>query len=267
MTVGRTPSHSRTKRPLIAVAWPKPDYLRALERAGAEPRVLQPDHDPLPDALQGCDGVLLTGGVDVDPQRYGETDKHDSVEIDPKRDEYEFALTRAALDRDLPLFAICRGAQLLNVVAGGTLVQDIPSAMASDLIHRRPQPPRVKKTDAHDIDVVPRTRLAGLLKRKSGNDAVAVNSRHHQSVKTVAPGFVVSATAPDGIIEAIEKPTGAFCLGVQWHPENYWRTGEFAELFEGLVAAARARQRSRTARTTSARARVTGARPSRRRRA
>jgi putative glutamine amidotransferase len=256
-----------TQRPLIAVAWPRPDYLHALERAGGEPRVLQADNDPLPEALEGCDGVLLTGGVDVDPQRYGETDKHDSVEIDPKRDEYEFALTRAALDRGLPLFAICRGAQLLNVVAGGTLVQDIPSSMPSPLIHRRPQPPKIKKTDAHGIDVVPKTTLASLLKRRSGNGSVAVNSRHHQSVRTVAPGFVVSATAPDGIIEAIEKPSGAFCLGVQWHPENYWRTGEFAELFEGLVAAALAHRERRARKSAAARGRVKPSRPSRRRRA
>ena len=146
----------------------------------------------------------------------------------------------------LPLFAICRGMQLLNVVAGGTLVQDIPTALATKLVHRRPKPPRVKKTAAHAIDVAPQTRLAALLGgHSSGGGHVTVNSRHHQAVKTVAPGFVVSATAPDGVVEAIERPTASLCVGVQWHPENYWRSGEFASLFEGLVAAATAHRNRR----------------------
>jgi len=233
-------------QPTIGVAWPKPDYLKALERAGGHARVLRAGHDRLPETLDECDGILLTGGADVDPTRYGDSDTLDSVEIDPERDEYEFALTRAALDRDLPLFAICRGVQLLNVVAGGTLVQDIPTAMTSELVHKRGRPPRVKSTDAHQIIVTPKTKLASLLREATdASGHVAVNSRHHQAVKQLAPGFVVSAAAPDGIVEAIEKPSATFCLGVQWHPENYWRTGEFRELFEGLVAAARSWRRSR----------------------
>ena len=158
------------------------------------------------------------------------------------------ALTRSALDRNLPLLAICRGVQLLNVAAGGTLVQDIPTSMPESLTHRRPKPARVKKARAHDVAVVPGTRLAGLLEgvaaRRHGH--VAVNSRHHQSVRDVAPGFVVSATAPDGIVEAIERAGDGFCVGVQWHPENYWRTGEFAELFEGLIDAAAGRRQARS---------------------
>ncbi len=106
----------------------------------------------------------------------------------------------------------------------------------------------MKKARAHDVALVPGTRLAGLLEhaaaRKKGH--VAVNSRHHQSVRTVAPGFIVSATAPDGIVEAIERAGRGFCVGVQWHPENYWRTGEFSELFEGLVHAAAGRRRARS---------------------
>jgi putative glutamine amidotransferase len=232
--------------PVIGIAWPKPDYLKALERAGGAPKVLRPDHDLLPDALDDCDGILLTGGADVDPARYGDAEHHATVTIDDARDEYEFALTRAAIDRDLPLFAICRGVQLLNVVAGGTLVQDIPSRLVTPVVHRRETPARVKKTRAHDVAVRPRTRLASLLRQESTADGrVAVNSRHHQSVKDVAPGFIVSATAPDGVVEAIEKPTAAFCVGVQWHPENYWRTGEFADLFEGLVRAAARRRLAR----------------------
>jgi putative glutamine amidotransferase len=233
-------------RPVIAVAWPKPDYLKSLERAGAEPRVLRPGHDSLPDALEACDGVLLTGGADVDPGRYGEAERHPTVDVDHDRDEYEIKLTRQALDRRMPLLAICRGLQLLNVAAGGTLVQDIPSSLTSAVVHKRPSPSRVKRARAHDVEVVSGTALASLLGRRlTPNGHVAVNSRHHQSVRHVAPGFRVSATAKDGVIEGIERESAGFCVGVQWHPENYWRTGEFAGLFEGLVHAAAERARER----------------------
>ena len=233
-------------RPVIGVAFPKPDYLKSLERAGGEPLVLKPERDMLPNALDQCDGVLLAGGADVDPLRYGDAERHSTVEIDAVRDEYEIGLTRHALDRNLPLLAICRGVQLLNIVAGGTLVQDIPTSLPTSLAHRRPKPARVKKARAHDVAVVPGTRLAELLAHAARNGHVAVNSRHHQSVKTVAPGFVVSATAPDGIVEAIERAGRGFCVGVQWHPENYWRTGEFSQLFEGLIHAAADRQQTRS---------------------
>jgi putative glutamine amidotransferase len=226
----------RPTRPVIGVPWPKADYLASLERAGAAVRQLRPGTDRLPEALDGCDGVLLTGGVDVDPIEYGDPERHTSLELHPARDQYELAIARAALERDLPVFAICRGAQVLNVAAGGTLIQDIPSQRPTDLTHSLTQP---KDATVHDIAVAPSSGLAVLLApRLTEGGRVAVNSRHHQSVRALAPGFVVSATAPDGVIEAIEKPSARFCLGVQWHPENFWRTGEFAALFDALVQAA-----------------------------
>ena len=231
-------------RPVVAVAWPKPDYLKSLERAGAEPRVLRPDQDELPAALDECDGVLLTGGADVDPARYGDRERHPSVEVDAERDAYELVLARHVLDREIPLLAICRGIQLLNVAAGGTLIQDIPSGLTKALPHK-PGTRRRKHAPAHDVAVAPGTALARLLRRRTRRGHVTVNSRHHQAVKTVAPGFVVSATAPDGVIEAIERAADGFCVGVQWHPENYWRTGEFSELFTGLVDAAARRRAER----------------------
>jgi putative glutamine amidotransferase len=222
---------------VIAVAWPKPDYLESLALAGAEPRVLTPARDPLPDALDGCDGLLLTGGEDVDPARYRDAHRHPTVTIDPARDEYEIALTRAALERHLPIFAICRGVQVLNVAAGGTLVQDLPSEQPAALPHK---PGGAPDAVAHDIVVTPDTQLDRLLgDALDPSHRVAVNSRHHQAVKHVAPGFRVTAVAPDGVVEAIEKADAPFCLGVQWHPENFWRTGQFAALFKGLVDAAR----------------------------
>ena len=222
--------------PLIAIAWPKEDYLAALERAGARIRELNPDTDRLPAALEGCDGVVLTGGPDVDPAEYGEHERHPTVELAPERDAYEIQLARQALARDLPLFAICRGAQVLNVAAGGTLVQDIPTQHPTDLAHSQPER---RDAFAHDVTVVPGTCLSVLLADRLDHGRLAVNSRHHQSVKNPAPGFVVSAAAPDGVVEAIEKPAASFCVGVQWHPENFWRTGEFSTLFSGLIDAAR----------------------------
>lgn len=224
-------------RPVIAVPWPTPDYLDALTRAGAEPRVLDPSKDDLPAVLDACDGVLLTGGADVDPVLYADPERHPTTVVDRARDDYEIALTRAALDRGLPILAICRGVQVLNVAAGGSLVQDLPSEQPAALPHK---PGGAPDRVAHEIDVRPDTRLARLLGgRLDTSHRVGVNSRHHQSVKKIAPGFHVSATAPDGVIEAIEQPDAPFCLGVQWHPENFWRTGTFAGLFEGLVDAAR----------------------------
>jgi putative glutamine amidotransferase len=230
-----------SRRPLIAVAWPRPDYVSALTAAGADVRELDPSRDDPEAALAGCDGLLLTGGVDVDPVEYGDATTHPTVEIDRVRDRYELALAKRALSVDTPLLAICRGAQVLNVAAGGTLIQDIPSARPGAAVHRVDMP---RNAIAHDVTVVPGTRLASLLADRIDNAAqVPVNSRHHQSVRDLAPSLVVSATAPDGIVEAIEKPDAAFCVGVQWHPENFWSTGEFAGLFRGLVEAAAQRPR------------------------
>jgi putative glutamine amidotransferase len=229
-------------RPVIAVPWPRPDYVTALEQAGAEVRVLQPGEDPLPGALNACDGLLLTGGADVDPREYGASTRHPTVETDPARDAYELPLTRLALERGLPILAICRGVQVLNVAAGGTLVQDLPSAAPSAISHQITEP---KNKVAHDVHLVNGTKLADLMASQAqAGGVVPVNSRHHQSVEAIAPGFVASATAADGVIEAIEKPGAPFCLGVQWHPENFWQTGQFETLFAGLVGAAQARRRA-----------------------
>lgn len=222
--------------PLIASAWLRPDYRASLEQAGARIRELTPD-DALPGALEGCSGLMLTGGVDVDPREYGEHDVHPTVEIDATRDSYELALAREALKRDLPVLAICRGAQVLNTAAGGTLVQDIPSALPASLNHQQTER---KDLAVHDVEVKPGTCLWTLLEPRLGaQGTVAVNSRHHQSVKSPGAGFIVSAVSPDGIVEAIEKPDANFCVGVQWHPENFRSGGEFNTLFDGFVAAAR----------------------------
>lgn len=227
-------------KPVIGVGWPKPDYLAALTRADADPFVIGPDRDAISTVLDRCDGLLLTGGADVEPRRYGESIRYDNLKLDPTRDEYEIALIQAALARDVPILAICRGIQALNVAAGGTLVQDIPSEIATPISHKGDRP---EAAPAHDVTIHAGTHAARLLEaRLDGDGRVAVNSRHHQAVKNVAPGLVVSAVAPDGIVEGLEQPSATFCVAVQWHPENFWSTGEFAELFRGLVNAAGGRR-------------------------
>jgi len=214
------------------------DYRQAMLHVGGEVRVLDPSMG-MADALEGISGLLLTGGGDVAPSRYGEPTHESVVDIDEQRDEFEWALIAEARRRDLPILAICRGIQVLNVVCGGTLVQDIPTQVPGALEHSFKVPPHERYSLAHEMWLDKDTLLATLMReRLSDADSCEVNSRHHQAVKAVAPGFQVSATAPDGVIEAIEDPSSRFCLGVQWHPENFWRTGEFRPLFEGFLEAA-----------------------------
>ena len=213
------------------------DYKQAILHVGGEVRIVDASMS-VEDALKGVDGLMLTGGDDVAPSRYGEPAHETVVEAEPGRDEFEIALVNAARARALPLFAICRGVQVLNVACGGTLVQDIPSQVRGALPHSLKVPPNEPYSLAHEVWLDKDTLLSQLMcERLSDADACEVNSRHHQAVKDVAHGFKVSATAPDGVIEAIEDPTARFCLGVQWHPENFWRTGEFRPLFEAFVEA------------------------------
>lgn len=143
---------------------------------------------------------------------------------------------REAVNAGLPIFAICRGMQLLNVALGGSLVQDIPSMVNGALSHSVPEP---RYHIAHEVWVANGSLLFQLMKEKLDGESCQVNSRHHQAVKQVADGWEVSATAPDGVVEAIEQPGPVFRLAVQWHPENFFRTGEFRPLFEGFIDAAR----------------------------
>jgi putative glutamine amidotransferase len=211
------------------------DYRQAILHTGGEVRLLDPSQD-VEQALAGIDGLLLTGGDDVSPARYGEAPHPSVVTDDPLRDAFEVGLIAAARRRNLPLLAICRGIQVLNVAAGGSLVQDIPSQIPGALNHCLSVPQHRPYELAHEIWVDKDSLLATLLgDRLIGSDTCDVNSRHHQAVKTVAAGFRACATAPDGVIEAIEDPAARFCLGVQWHPENFWRTGEFRSLYEGFL--------------------------------
>jgi putative glutamine amidotransferase len=225
--------------PIIGIAPCRslPDYVESVRRAGGEPRVFDPAQDRPGQVVGEIDGLLMTGGVDIDPLRYGEA-RHETVTaIEPERDEFEFALILAAREARRPVFGICRGLQVMNVAFGGDLFQDITAQMAGILPHTVATPPC---SIAHEVWVTKGSRLFALMQEKMVDaDTCSVNSRHHQAIKRLAPGFEVTATAPDGVIEAIECPTSTFCLGVQWHPENFWRTGEFRPLFEGFIEACR----------------------------
>ncbi len=222
---------------LIAPCAALHDYEESVRRAGGDVQLLDIASDKPADVLASADGLLLTGGGDVQPSLYGEAAHPSFSAAEPGRDEFEIELVRRAIDANMPIFAICRGMQVLAVAGGGTLVQDIPSELPGTTHHDVRES---RMTIAHEVWMSSGTLLERLMRtRIETGDAFDVNSRHHQAPKALGPGMVVSATAPDGVIEAVEMPGLAFCLGVQWHPENFYRTGEFRALFEAFVAAAR----------------------------
>ena len=213
------------------------DYEEAVRDAGGEPRLIDRATESPAEVIARSTGLLLTGGGDVLPSIYGAAAHPTFSAAEPGRDDYEIALVQCALDADLPVFAICRGIQLLNVARGGTLVQDIPDERPASLNHALRDP---LFAIAHDIQITPDSLLDRVMRAGARpGHVIPVNSRHHQAVKTLGNGLEVTATAPDGIIEAIEDPSRRFCLGVQWHPENFYRTGEFRALFDGFVNATR----------------------------
>ena len=224
--------------PVIAIAPCEKlhDYEEAVRRAGGEVRVLDRAVDRPADVISEVDGLLLSGGGDVLPSIYGEAAHQKFSAAEPGRDDYELELARRAVEADLPLLAICRGIQVLNVARGGSLVQDIEDQIGTSVNHTIREP---AVTIAHDVWISEGSLLARVMRDRIEGDTCPVNSRHHQAPKTPGEGLVVSATAPDGVVEAIEDPSRRFCLGVQWHPENFYRTGEFRPLFEAFVEACR----------------------------
>ncbi|HEU5370842.1 MAG TPA: gamma-glutamyl-gamma-aminobutyrate hydrolase family protein [Gaiellaceae bacterium] len=205
------------------------DYVRAVVAAGGAP-LLVPPGAPLPETLDVVDGLVFSGGSDLDPELYGATPHAETVGIFRERDDFELALMQAALDRDVPMLAICRGSQVLNVALGGDLEQHVPDRVGTQL-HR--EVPGV--FSEHDVEVFEGTRLGSIL-----GDRHDVKSHHHQGFGRLGSGLREAARAPDGTLEALEDPARRFTIGVLWHPE----AGEDHALFEALVAEARARRQT-----------------------
>jgi gamma-glutamyl-gamma-aminobutyrate hydrolase PuuD len=198
------------------------DYVRAVERAGGRAVLVPPDEDGIDEMLDALDGLIFSGGNDMDPEEYGAEAHPATTGTNPERDRGELALLEAALARDLPVLAICRGFEVLNVARGGDLVQHLPEIVGHE-DHRE----TVGEFSEHTVRVDPSSRI--------GEIAGAVKSHHHQGIGRIGNGLRDVAWAADGTVEAIEDPEKPFVVGVLWHPE----AGEDQRLFERLVEAAR----------------------------
>lgn len=219
-------------------------YFRAVVEIGAAPwmiPLLHDDLDTLRAIYENLDGILIPGGVDMDPATYGEALLPETGRLDPARDRVELQLARWAWEDGMPVLGLCRGAQVINVARGGTLWQDIPSqwknpAGGETLMHDcYPTKGFARTHHAHPVDLAAHTRLHAAMPGPS----VPVNSMHHQSVKQVGDGLVVSALAPDGVVEAVEATHDAFMVGVQWHPEVFEVHDRFTrQLFRDFMGAA-----------------------------
>jgi gamma-glutamyl-gamma-aminobutyrate hydrolase PuuD len=199
-------------------------YVQAIEEAGGRPLLIPPSDAGVDETLDAVHGLLFSGGSDLDPDLYDQEPHDETFGIVPERDRAELALLEAALARDLPVLAVCRGSQVLNIARGGDLVQHLPDLVGDDKHKHTPG-----TFAEHDVTLEPGTRLADLLGHRA-----PVKSHHHQGFGRVGAGLRVAAHAEDGTIEAVEDPSHRFALGVLWHPE----AGEDRKLFEELVAAA-----------------------------
>ena len=206
-------------------------YVTAVRRAGGRPVLLPPDDEAIDETLEAVDGLLFSGGSDIDPSFY-DAEPHPSVNgTRPDRDRAELELMQAALERELPILAVCRGMEVMNVALGGDIVQHLPDVVGHEDHKHTPG-----VFGDHEVDLEPRSRLGTIL-----GERAPVKSHHHQGVGRLGEGLVESAWAEDGTIEGIENPSRPFALGVLWHPEQ----GEDFALFQALVEAARSHHESR----------------------
>lgn len=199
--------------------------------------LLDDDEDTLYEIYRHLDGILIPGGVDMDPATFGE-DRHPKLgAVDPARDRVELQLTKWAIEDRKPVLGLCRGIQVINVALGGTLYQDIADQIPQAIKHDYfPTAGFERDHLAHDVTVAPGSRLHGVMERQT----FKVNSMHHQAIKALAPDLVPSATSPDGLIEAVESPSDHFLVGVQWHPEVFELTDPHTRhLFHEFISAAK----------------------------
>jgi putative glutamine amidotransferase len=210
-----------------AAAFTPLTYVRAVEHAGGRPLLVPPGDDALEETLEALDGIIFSGGGDLDPATYGADPHPETGGVVPERDRGELELLQAALARDMPVLAICRGSQVLNVALGGDLVQHLPEEVGHDE-HRLP--PGIVAMADHDVTLREGTKVEAIL-----GDRAPVKSSHHQGFGRLGEGLREAAHAEDGTIEALEDPERRFALGVLWHPEE----GEDFALFKALVDEAR----------------------------
>ena len=206
-------------------------YVDALRRAGAIPLLIPPQPENAAELIAELDGILLAGGDDCDPAVYGE-EPHPSIEpMDPRRQSNDVSLAKYARESGIPTLGICLGVQVMNVAAGGTLLQDINSQMETEIEHASEPEDRAR----HDVIIEGGTKLATIL----GERELNVNSSHHQAIREVGEGLRVTAHAPDGVVEGLEDPRHPFYLGVQWHPEDMKEDISASTLFGAFIDAAR----------------------------
>lgn len=213
------------------------DYPVAVSTAGGVPVVLPPMSLPNDALLDRLDGLVVSGGPDIDPALYGQPPHPHLGPIERHADPRELEVVRAADERRIPILAICRGMQLANVARGGTLWQDLPSERPSAIQHRQTVP---GSRPTHTVLIDEDSRLAGLTDDGTGARTLAVNSFHHQAVRTLGRGLRITARAEDGLVEGIEATDHPFLVGVQWHVESLVADPRHEALFAGLVQAARA---------------------------
>lgn len=207
------------------------NYVDCVIQAGGVPILIPYDYDSIDNILEVIDGLIIPGGdEDVNPKFYGKEIISDKVQVNDFRASFDLQITEKALKKNLPFLGICNGMQILNVVLGGTLIQHIPDYIKSDINHEQPSP---KDIPSHLINIIAGTLLAKL---SQGEESLMVNSSHHQAVEKVGKGLIISAKAPDGIIEAIEATDYKYVIGVEWHPE-YLKSSPDFNLFKGLVEA------------------------------
>lgn len=216
------------------------EYGDAVRRAGGIPVLIPPGEKRWRELLDHLDGCILSGGGDLDPALYGGQPHPSIYMVDPERDELEVTLARALFERDLPVLGICRGAQVLNIARGGTLIEHLPDEVGESVLHRLPP----REPGPHPVTIEPGSRLASILEEVETECA----SWHHQAIRELAPGFRVTARAADGTLEAFEDPEHPWLVAVQWHPElTAHESPAQQRLFEALVKAAseRASRRGR----------------------
>jgi putative glutamine amidotransferase len=217
------------------------EYVAAVRRAGGIPMLVPPGEQHLEQLLAELDGLILSGGGDVDPRLYGGI-PHATIErVDPERDAMEMEIARRVAERDLPTLCICRGAQVMNVALGGTLIEHLPDEVGEGVSHRPVD--REQAYPRHPVAASAGSKLAGIM----GETAVEPASWHHQAAREVARGLEVVAWADDGTVEAFEKPDHPWLVGVQWHPEMTAAEDETQQrLFDSLVEVATRRRRRRS---------------------